>query len=179
MRIFQTTRKIYEELGIYQPKAFENHSISVHFWAAFIVMVITFILTSMGYLIEAQTFEEFFDCFYGISTSFTWLSFLIVIILKASIMFKFIEELEAAIEKRIENPVSKAIYEEANEKTEKWTKFIEFLVMKVTLASVPTSFLVICYYLYFATDLGNEAFRLSFLMWFPFDWKDPIWLPLL
>ncbi|XP_031626848.1 uncharacterized protein LOC116343092 [Contarinia nasturtii] len=174
MKIFQTTRKIYEHLGVYQPQAFENHSISSNFWAASLVLLIAVISTLMCILTEARTMQEYSDCFYGLVTAIANLLFLIIIFWKASNMFKLIEEFEAVIEKRIENTVSQAIYEEANEKAEKWTKLIEFLMMKLTLFGITTPFLVLCYYLYFATDLENESFRLPFLMWHPFDWKDPI-----
>lgn len=65
----------------------------------------------------------------------------------------------------VENPVSKIIYEQTNEKFEKWTKIIYFVCMKVTLPGCMAPNFFISYYNYFATDLGREAFRLPYPEW--------------
>lgn len=64
------------------------------------------------------------------------------------------------------SPDSKAIYVPMIENSGKWTKFFHFVLMRI---SVPVNVMLNClisYYVYFATDSGNEAFRLAFPIWF-------------
>ena len=64
-----------------------------------------------------------------------------------------------------EYPDSKAIYERVNEKNEKWTKILDFVLLRVTLPGVIMPNFIISYFLYFATDLGSESFRFPFPKW--------------
>lgn len=65
-----------------------------------------------------------------------------------------------------EYPDSKDIYGRVNKKNEKWTKMLDFVLLKVTLPGVIMPNFIISYFLYFATDLGSEAFRLPFPKWY-------------
>lgn len=65
-----------------------------------------------------------------------------------------------------ENSSSKAIYEEVNQKVEKWTKILYFVLMNVSLPGIMMPNFVISYFLYFSTDLEVEAFRFPFPIWF-------------
>lgn len=64
-----------------------------------------------------------------------------------------------------ENLASKAIYYKANEFIEKWSKYTYFAMFKVTLPCVTITSLVVCYFLYFTTNLKSDAFHLPFLTW--------------
>ena len=61
---------------------------------------------------------------------------------------------------------SKVIYEEVDERAEKWIKRFHFLLMRLTLPATMLPNGIISYVLYFATDLGSDAFRLPFPIWF-------------
>lgn len=64
---------------------------------------------------------------------------------------------------------SKAIYEKVNEKVEKWTKILYFVLTVITLPGVMLPNCLTSCFLYFTTDLGNEAFRTSFPIWFVYN----------
>ena len=65
----------------------------------------------------------------------------------------------------MENPQSKQTYVKLNGKIEKWTGFFYFFLVKVSVPAVTMPQFIISFYLYFATDLGAEAFSLPYPMW--------------
>lgn len=96
------------------------------------------------------------------------------------------------------NPSARKIYVAANDNIEKWFRVFYFVFCKLTVPCLICPFLVSCYFLYFATDLDDEAFFLPFIAWyeiifcfqskthvyelcvfrFPFDWRTPFQYPL-
>lgn len=65
----------------------------------------------------------------------------------------------------LENPFSKSLYIEMNERIEKISKILYFTIIKVTLPALMIPNLVVSFFLYFSTDLENEAFILPFPIW--------------
>lgn len=65
----------------------------------------------------------------------------------------------------LENPESIANYMEANLQGETWTKIIQFVFMRIALYGVVYPNSIFCYYIYYTTDLGSEAFKLPFPFW--------------
>lgn len=63
------------------------------------------------------------------------------------------------------NPASKANYMDVNLKVEKWTKIIHFALMRVVLYGVIFPKFIFCFYLFYTTDLGPDAFELPFPVW--------------
>lgn len=63
------------------------------------------------------------------------------------------------------NPSLKLLYEKTNEKTEKWSKILFFLMVKFTPIAWLSPKVIISFYLYFTTDLGNDALELPSPMW--------------
>ncbi|XP_055322149.1 putative odorant receptor 85d isoform X2 [Sitodiplosis mosellana] len=74
----------------------------------------------------------------------------------------------------MENPKSKSTYVKLNENIEKWTGVFYSIIVELSVIAVLMPHLIISFYLYFATDLGREAFSLPFQVWTPFDWRTPI-----
>lgn len=71
----------------------------------------------------------------------------------------------AKIKSGLENPTSKATYEKANVLVEKCSK-IGFNVLKYVVAlGYIFPKVIISFFNYFTTDLGNGAFDLPILMW--------------
>lgn len=58
-----------------------------------------------------------------------------------------------------------ANYVEINLTAENWTKIIHFVYMKVILHVNMIPKAILSFYLYFATDFGNDAFQLPFAVW--------------
>ena len=65
----------------------------------------------------------------------------------------------------MENPLCKVIYEKANEKIEKLSEIIYFAGVKVSPASTVVPYACVSYFLYFTSDLGEDAFIVPFPMW--------------
>lgn len=61
---------------------------------------------------------------------------------------------------------SKAMYDETNRQIEKWTEIIDVAVVKVTPVCGIAPKIILCYFLYFTTELGNDAFELSLAIWY-------------
>lgn len=63
---------------------------------------------------------------------------------------------------------SKATFERTNELTEKLCKIIYFLLVYVTVPGFVLPKAIYCFFIYFTTDLGNDAFELSLPTWLVF-----------
>lgn len=80
---------------------------------------------------------------------------------------KFID-LERNIEYIIsgsKNAASTAIYVNIIDKVERLSRFIHIILLKVTVPCSIVPKFIVCFYLYFTTDKGNDAFELPFPIW--------------
>lgn len=91
---------------------------------------------------------------------------------------------------------SKEIYQKSNQQVEKWSKFLKFALLNVTVHCMIWLTAIISYFTYFTTDLGRDSFDLPFYAWwrwharfeiklslifeifdrfyrYPFDWRKP------
>lgn len=65
------------------------------------------------------------------------------------------------------HPSSKNIYEKANRRVEKWSKFIYFYIVQISPLILLPKFIISFFY-YFTTDVGNDSFELMISMWWVF-----------
>lgn len=65
----------------------------------------------------------------------------------------------------MEDPEALSTYLKLDERIEIWSNLFHFLVVQVTVPLVIMPKFLISFYLYFATDLGSEAFNLPFPVW--------------
>lgn len=63
------------------------------------------------------------------------------------------------------NPSSRLLYEKTNRRAEKWSEIIFILMAKVTPIAWLSPRVIISFFFYFTTDMGNEAFELPSPMW--------------
>lgn len=63
------------------------------------------------------------------------------------------------------DPLSRVIYEETIERIEKWSRFSNIAIIKVTLPCCILPIFLLSYFNYFINDMGSDAFELP----------DPIW----
>lgn len=65
----------------------------------------------------------------------------------------------------VERSATRMIYIKTNVQVERWSKITDFVIS----VFIPTAFMwpkpTLCFYLYFATDLGNDVFELTFPIW--------------
>lgn len=64
-----------------------------------------------------------------------------------------------------QNPASKEIYVEIITLIEKLNRFIHFVMVNLTLPCLLFPKYTVCYYTYFTTDIGNDAFELPLPVW--------------
>lgn len=65
----------------------------------------------------------------------------------------------------LKRPTSKAMYERANELSEKFSKIIYFVIVDIAIPLFVAPKVILSYFLYFTTDAGNEAFELPIPIW--------------
>lgn len=63
-------------------------------------------------------------------------------------------------------PASRPMYEETNRTVEKWTEIVAFVMAKATPLSWIAPKVIISYYLYFTSDMGDGAFELPLPIWY-------------
>lgn len=64
-----------------------------------------------------------------------------------------------------ENPTSKAIFDHTNQLVEKLSQIGYVVIAIVTPVCIVILKAIVSYFLYFATDMGNEAFELPLFYW--------------
>lgn len=64
------------------------------------------------------------------------------------------------------NPSLKDMYEQTNQRTESMTKIIVFGMIHASYPTFMIFTLIVNFYMYFAMDLGADAFRLPFPFWY-------------
>lgn len=64
-----------------------------------------------------------------------------------------------------ENPESKAIYEDTNQRNEKYSEIIYFVLVKVTPVCFVVPKCMGSLFMYFLNGLDNEALKLPISMW--------------
>lgn len=187
MKIFQTLQEYIFVLGIRPLEPDQKYSFSWRHLFGFVFLG----RYAASAIPIAETFREYTDALYAVWTSALVLFNFVVILLKTGKFFKFIDNFEQTIEQRksrlashyltflVEpvtirsnsistgqtNPTSKRIYDETNEKIEKFTKTIYFVYIRLTIPGVVLPTAIISYFNYFTTDMGNDAFRLPFPDW--------------
>lgn len=55
---------------------------------------------------------------------------------------------------------TQALYSETSQMVEKWMKILHFAILKVTVMLSTSSALIVSFFKYFATDLGDSASEL-------------------
>lgn len=162
MTLFSLTRKNFEYLGIFlcQSEYPFNKRISI----AILSYSLSCALYCLFFFYEAKTFWEYTSSIYSSAITIFIVACFITIIFRIRKIIEFIDNCEKIVYKS-ESQASKAIYDAANLQIEKWTNIIHLAVAEFTpiLCVVPQC--IVCFLVYFTTDLGNDAFELSLLMW--------------
>ena len=65
-----------------------------------------------------------------------------------------------------QNPASKTIYVKVIHLIDKLSRFANLCILKVTLPCLILPRYVASFYIYFTTDVGNDAFELPLTMWY-------------
>lgn len=100
MKLFLSTQKTFAILGFLRPQAFDNVSINIRNVVILFFHVVCFTISLMFFLKSATQFREYSDGVFCITSEMINSANAIVIILKASKIFKLIDDFEAAILER-------------------------------------------------------------------------------
>lgn len=145
---------------------------------------------SLAYLfLEAKTFDDVTQCIYIISASILSPMAVGSLAIQQKTLFHMCERLEVIIAESerkmwpwlnvltwpnlIQNnwiigvklSASKRFYEEAFQESDQWSKRIFILILVIIPICATTLLLGTTLFLYFVSDLGNDAFMLAIPMW--------------
>lgn len=187
IKLFQSTRKYYQMLGVHPSTSPTNQKLQFN-WRAllvFSIILLDFSITSLYFLFKTNIridYAETLQSFYFSSTEFNFLLGFVVNFWKMSNIFMLIEGLEKTIyeSKFIQNekqkgrgksiksflslgslnPVSKAQYVHLSDRIERMSIFFHFILTKLTLMGVVIPSGIITINNYYIKDLGEESFFL-------------------
>lgn len=182
LKIFQPALKFLATHGITP----QNHPFNWRNLLILVVFVIGLILICSFLFVVASTFKEYTESIYVSSVGILIFSMYLNVIWNKANIFQFIDCWEKIADKskflkifQVEiqhclfiiifsgskNPSSKAIYVKVVNQVEKLRRFIHFAFLKVTLPCIVLPKNIFCFYIYFTTDAGNDAFELPLPIW--------------
>lgn len=195
MKIFQTTEKNCALIGITAHQSAQKHPFNARNSLVLFILCITLFSNIMRLIRETNNFTDYTISIFSACTMAVSILIFAILLVRLRYLFYFQQHTEEIInqsksKKKIQElfthsnwiseifisgfgfPSSKAIYEKANPKVEKWSAFIVFMVMKVLLQCVMFSQFFVSYILYFEMDMGPESFELPFPFWWVSDVHD-------
>lgn len=185
MKVLVTIENCAKVLGIRRLEPDQTNPFNRRNICVLLIYVLYFISTTAFLLFDANTFQEFTECFFAfITVLFISIGFLLNI-LKTTELF----QLQDTVEKTIENysklirinwgrmnnfwgqmnyiicisivdseSTIEAIFINVNEKIEKWTRIVYILFVRITVPLSGIPLFLISYYFYFVLDLGPDSF---------------------
>lgn len=183
MKYFQSAQKLLAIVGISPTrKPFNQRALMVS-----LLYALNSVLICAYFGWEANSFREYVDATYASTASISMNIYFAIMVYQKENIFNLIETMDEIAERSesysclnyiqkadseskntlgSKRLASKAMYDETNRQIEKWTKIIDVVVVKVTSRFAIIPQIVLCYFLYFTTDLGNDAFELPFAIWY-------------
>lgn len=169
MKIFQTVRKQYAVLGVSSSNQPFNGKVLIS-------------LLYLGFIISLQivyTFQvanglmEYVDCISSIFSIIVLFISLATIASKKTLLFESIDKIEKLINVWNKNECvsgcefekSEAFFLKTNRQVERLSELVFIFEMKIMLHCFMLPKCIASYVTYFTTDLRNDAFQLSFIIW--------------
>lgn len=200
VKLFQSVQGYFHQMGIYPTRPNQAYSFNwTSFWIVF-SMIVSFIPSTGYFFLKAQTIDEYLKTFYASSSTLAFLVCFLVNIWKMTVLFKLIASYEKFISKSnfynstiyiVKVPVSIAViirlnftgarnsdlwiaYKGLNIAIERMSKFLHFLITRLTVVGLIIPSLLITITNYFIYDLGTESYYLSC----PYlcVWKCKLWI---
>lgn len=179
MKHYQEVQKGFEWLGF-------DLKLSDHNILGTMVISLSGIISEWIFLLfEANSSQEYLESIYFITSSVgIFISYTSALLLKDKLLV-FIDTVDRTINKSkfdnqlnfqinfsifkmnlgLESSIAKAMYEEANQRFEKYTKIGMFLLTNVLVPCALLPKVIVSFFLYFNTDLGENAFYLPLPLW--------------
>lgn len=177
-------------MGINLQQSSSNHPLFNTRIMRFLFIFIFGTICSVCYpLFSAKTFEDYIASFYVISSMIICLTIYSSIIWRVQKFQQFFTHLETSVQgsefafsfeitfslkhltrykinlKKIVGKEAQEIYKKTNENVEFWNKAVYFLFVKLMTPLFMTPVFSISIFVYFTTDLGNDALKIPFPVW--------------
>lgn len=187
LKVFQSIQRNFAILGVGLHQSKQSYPFDVRNVLVLFIFGLSLISASVS-VAHAHKFKEYINTFHiAVTVAFGGITFVIVMC-QMKKLFQFIDIIEDEVEKREfsmetnsvtavtlelilfqdgENPVSEAIFADANQKVEKWTKLINEVIGKAAPMWILLPKFIYSFYIYFKT--GTRAFGLPFDMWLAFE----------
>lgn len=191
MEVFKLCRKYLMTVGINEHQLSSRHPFNTRNTISLIVSVLCVTSNAIYLLQVAKTFEEYTNTVYALSTAAVCTATYTVAILKMAKFLGILDCFQNIIDKSERVPdfaikkyrlpsryhpsicllgltkrVSKTIFTETNRKVEKWSRVMHLVVVETTPIFFGAQFLIVGFFLYYTTELGNDAFELQFPTWY-------------
>lgn len=189
MKIFETARENFAVLGIDAAQSFQKHPFNTKITMAFVLIGLTTFLHVMHIFYAAGNLKERMQSATTTSGSLLISICIITIIFKMRTLFDCIKGFEDVIAmsewtwfplkqlnfkydfpcmyfffQGLKYPASASMYDTTNRFIEKYGKIILFVVA-IIFSGAMLLHCILCFIIYFLTDLGNDAFVLPVPMW--------------
>lgn len=184
MKIFQVTQKNLTYLGVSWYYSIQKYPINRRNLLAFSIFSLATILDCTYLFHVAVTFNEYANSVYTCLSIILATVVFVIVTCRMRMFFNCLNQIEKISNEsesihwlphwkrfKFKNvsglrfAASKAMYEKTNSNVEKWCKILITAAMTAVLQSVMFSKFILSYFLYFATDLGRDAFQMPFPTW--------------
>lgn len=193
MEVFKLCRKYFFNAGIDPHQSSSKHPFNTRNAIALTMSTICVTSNIIFLLHDAKTFEEYTNTIYVLSTAVLGKTNYSIALWKSAECFHVFDSFQNVINKSewmnvnhfhfgiefhfaskyrpsirllgLTKCVSRTIYAETNSMVEKWCQITHSFIVKITPIFLGAQFLTVGFFMYFTTDLGNDAFELQFPTW--------------
>lgn len=187
MKIFQTDLKYLAIMGINAYQSQQKYPFNVR--NVLIILLLSTAATSstIQFFYVANSFNEYTNALYSATGMITATIIVAIVLQKLRLLFCCLDRFESIlnksellenecrtnIDKRIiqfisglKHSASREDFQKTNRQVEKWSEFLVTITMTVVYPCVMFSKFIISFFVYFTTDLGDDAFELPFPYWY-------------
>lgn len=189
-KLFKFTQMSFAILGIKSQKSAKKYPFNGKILAVLLLysfMCISHVIYLIQAVGSANSFAEYTDSIFGTAASISVAIYFAITVYNTSVLFKYIYYCGKSMEKSeliqfiLEHAYTKrqvklvllgssnakltALYNELNRKTEKCSKIIYFITTKLSPICIIVPKSIICFFVYFTTNLAADAFELPLPMW--------------
>lgn len=161
MKVFQTVRKNFAAIH------FRKDQRWFHLRTLFELFkpIMAIVLQCIYLFYDANTPEELMNSiFMTIVGILVFISLMSTVQKKAEIFF-FMDWVQVIVNERLKHSASRTMYAKTNNLSEKLSKIIYFLMVKVSVPGFVLPKAILSFFIYCTTDAGSDAFELSIPTW--------------
>lgn len=191
IKVFQLIQENLAILGIDRNAAMKTHPFNMKNLIALQAINLNIICTVMYIIVEVNTFFIIMQCIYEFSVNVSVLLIALVILLKLKESYACIDDCDSLVNasknecslswwnwswwnknknfftilSELKYSASQSIFKEANQRVEKLSNIVFFLMVKITPGVVFLPSFIYSFIIYFAIDSENDPFTLPISFW--------------